>query len=142
MTEIRAHGQIQKIFFRFWLGAQHLDRMGASWPQHLAEFASKGRGVGMYGCGENAKSLALKKHFIMFRLGYLMRIVATWAFTVPRKVYFFFFREGGCENSQAQVILAAVSRNVLSRSLRVMLHSRRDNPTLRDPSTPIILLRL
>ena len=92
MTEIRAHGQIQKIFFRFWLGAQHLDRMGASWPQHLAEFASKGRGVGMYGCGENAKSLALKKHFIMFRLGYLMRIVATWAFTVPRKVYFFFGR--------------------------------------------------
>ena len=42
----------------------------------------------MYGCGENAKSLALKKYFIMFRLGYLMRIVATWAFTVPRKVYF------------------------------------------------------
>ena len=42
--------------------------------------------------GENAKSLALKKHFIMFRLGYLMRIVATWAFTVPRKVYFFFGR--------------------------------------------------
>ena len=30
--------------------------------------------------GENAKSLALKKHFMMFRLGYLMRIVATWAF--------------------------------------------------------------
>ena len=68
------------MIVRFWLGAQHLDRMGASWPQHLAEFASKGRGVGMYGCGENAKSLALKKHFIMFRLGYLMRIVATWAF--------------------------------------------------------------
>ena len=64
--------------------------MGASWPQHLAEFASKGRGVGMYGCGENAKSL--EKYIIMFRLGYLMRIVATWAFTVPRKVYFFFGR--------------------------------------------------
>ena len=101
MTEIRAHGQIQKIFFRFWLGAQHLDRMGASWPQHLAEFASKGRGVGMYGCGENAKSLALKKHFIMFRLGYLMRIVATWAFTVPRKMYFFVGRVVGAQKKNS-----------------------------------------
>ena len=55
----------------------------------------------MYGCGENAKSLALKKHFIMFRLGYLMRIVVTWAFTIPRKVYFFVGRVVGAQKKNS-----------------------------------------